>query len=41
VNKKINLITQKDQDGLKETVDNLMKFAKEDPEGFVKYVNKE
>jgi len=30
---------KKDQDGLKETVDNLMKFASDDPEGF-KYVNK-
>jgi len=28
------------QNELKETVDNLMKFAREDPEGFVKYVNK-
>jgi len=37
---KNNSRTQKDQGGLKETVDNLMKFAKEDPEIFVKYVNK-
>lgn len=28
------------QNELKETIDNLMKFAREDPEGFVKYVNK-
>lgn len=31
---------RQDQEELKETVDNLMKFAREDPEGFVKYVNK-
>jgi len=28
------------QNELKETVHNLMKFAREDPEGFVKYINK-